>query len=1466
MTLPQVTLVTSQLPSATLLSRFFELSADLFCVVNPLGEVTQVNPAFRRTLGWGRNEMIGRPLLDFVQRDDVAAVREVLANLVKNQSKGSLECRMLSKDGQPRRMMWNAQAEGNGTLYLVVREAVVEPAPPPRGGDNGLPTTRELKASDSAIRQRTELALHASEERLRALSEATQEGLVFHEQGTIIDLNLVALNMVGAAHDEVVGHHILEFVPKALHPLALAKMQQPGKVDPFEIAIQQRSGAVLPVEAAVREFDYQSRAVRVIALRDISQRKTADRQLRLQAAALESAANGIVITDRAGVIQWVNPAFTATTGYTLSEAVGQNPRLLKSGEHGPEFYKAMWDTILAGNPWKGEIINRRKDGSLYTEDQTITPVKDVRGEVTGFVVTKQDISARKQAEALLTKRAEDLAIINRIVSSAAASTDIGSAIQQLGEEVTRLFRADGGYVALYAPHTNLVELPYFLDNGQLISVPPAPLGPGPTSHIIQTGLPLLINDNLRERMQALGARHTGADEEGDITQSWLGVPINVGQRVIGVLNVGSNQAGRFTEADVNLLSTIAANVGTVVENARLFEQTRRRAEEVAAINRIVTMAASSTDLRTILRTAARELLQLLDLRNCGIGVLEDTGRHITILADANADPNEPSGEGVNIPVAGNPSTEYVLTHKRALVIENAQTDPMTAPIHDLMRARRTTGLMIVPLVRRGGVIGTLGCDLTDSARKFTPDEVTLVESIAGQLAGAIDNLQLFQEAQEQASELETVAQVGAVATSTLNPQELLQTTVNLTKQNFRLYHAHIYLANDVRDALVLAAGAGEVGQTMVAQGWRIPVDSAQSLVARAARTRRPVVINDVQTDPGWLPNALLPNTRSEVALPLVAGSDLLGVLDVQADQVNRFDDSDVRIMSTLAAQIATALQNARLFSQTQKALSELSTLTQRLTREGWRGYMTEQQLEHQAYVYDLAQVRSVPPGSFGQTHLLNSTNGVEQHGLSQPLKVQGQTIGKLAVAEVAAPNAEAEEIMAAVADRLSSHLENLRLADETRINLVKQERLSAQLATVAQVSTVASTILERQQLLDEVANLTKERFNLYHSNIYLFDNVGDTLNLYAASGEVGRQMVNDGRSIPLLLENSIVARAARERKAIIINNVQESESFLPHPLLPFTRSEMAVPMLISDRLLGVFDVQASQVDRFTEEDIRIQSTLAAQVAVALQNASLYAEQTATVARLKELDQLKSSFLANMSHELRTPLNSILGFTDVIIEGLDGPLTEQMESDLKVVQKNGQHLLKLINDILDMAKIEAGRMTISPEPVDLVEVMDEVVQTTAPLAREKRLLLNADADSVNGLIVEADRMRLRQVLLNLVGNAIKFTERGTVTVSAENMGESVLLCVKDTGIGIAPEKLELVFEAFSQVDTSTTRKVGGTGLGLPISRHLIELHGGRLWAESSGHNGEGSRFFVELPIRVNRTLSTPAGFVSEGYSG
>lgn len=478
---------------------------------------------------------------------------------------------------------------------------------------------------------------------------------------------------------------------------------------------------------------------------------------------------------------------------------------------------------------------------------------------------------------------------------------------------------------------------------------------------------------------------------------------------------------------------------------------------------------------------------------------------------------------------------------------------------------------------------------------------------------------------------------------------------------------------------------------------------------------------------------------------------------------------------------------------------------------------------------------------------------LNRQSVEEPLKVQGVAIGALGVQTDEPLSDDEQTLLEVVALQVAQALERARLAEQTQENLIKQERLSTQLETVAQVSAAASTLLERDHLLKEVSNLTKSRFSLYHAHVYLLDEVSETLQLVAGAGEVGEQMVAEKRLISIALETSIVARAARTQQPIVINDTRQASTFLPHRLLPHTRSELAVPLLAGERVLGVFDVQSDQPERFGEEDIRIQTTLAAQISIALQNANLFAEQTATLTRLQEIDQLKSSFLANMSHELRTPLNSILGFTDVILEGLDGPITAPMENDLKVVQKNGQHLLGLINDILDMAKIEAGRMTINPEKFDLHEMIDEVIEITGSLAQVRKLnLLHTLAPNVE-LIVDADHVRVRQVLINLVGNSIKFTEQGGVTISAERRGENMLICVADTGVGIPADKLESVFEAFSQVDNSTTRKAGGTGLGLPISRRLIELHGGRLWAESTGLPGDGARFFIELPIEFNRNL-------------
>ena len=292
---------------------------------------------------------------------------------------------------------------------------------------------------------------------------------------------------------------------------------------------------------------------------------------------------------------------------------------------------------------------------------------------------------------------------------------------------------------------------------------------------------------------------------------------------------------------------------------------------------------------------------------------------------------------------------------------------------------------------------------------------------------------------------------------------------------------------------------------------------------------------------------------------------------------------------------------------------------------------------------------------------------------------------------------------------------------------------------------------------------------------------------------------------------------------------------------------MIVPMIVADQFIGIFDVKSELPNRFTEDDISTYTTLASQTAVALQNAQLYEEQIKTVERLRELDHLKSSFLANMSHELRTPLNSISGFTQVILEGLDGPLTKEMEEDLGLIEKNAGHLLILINEVLDMAKIEAGRLSVTLGPANLYQVLEEVVKTTSPLARENNLTISLVNNLPEDLIVMADDMRIQQVMINLIGNAMKFTHEGGVIIRSDIREDSIIIKVIDTGLGIPPELLETVFEAFSQVDTSTTRKAGGTGLGLPISKRFIEMHNGRLWAESSGLPGEGSTFILEIPV-------------------
>jgi signal transduction histidine kinase/DNA-binding response OmpR family regulator len=299
---------------------------------------------------------------------------------------------------------------------------------------------------------------------------------------------------------------------------------------------------------------------------------------------------------------------------------------------------------------------------------------------------------------------------------------------------------------------------------------------------------------------------------------------------------------------------------------------------------------------------------------------------------------------------------------------------------------------------------------------------------------------------------------------------------------------------------------------------------------------------------------------------------------------------------------------------------------------------------------------------------------------------------------------------------------------------------------------------------------------------------------------------------------------------------------------------MTMPLQYGTEVEGVVEVIHTGAENgLTQDDVDLLQSLLASAAQALQSARLYELQRETAERLSEMDRLKSQFLANMSHELRTPLNSIIGFSRVILKGIDGPVSDLQQQDLTSIHNAGQHLLGLINDVLDMSKIEAGKMELVFDEVDLHDIIKGVMSTALALVKEKPVSLHQEIDSSLPM-VRADSMRMRQVLLNLLSNASKFTDQGRVTLRAfPVITESpvtgrpwpfVQVTVEDTGGGIAPQDMSKLFEAFSQVDASATRKVGGTGLGLNITKHLVELHGGRIWVESE--LGQGSRFSFIVP--------------------
>jgi signal transduction histidine kinase len=440
------------------------------------------------------------------------------------------------------------------------------------------------------------------------------------------------------------------------------------------------------------------------------------------------------------------------------------------------------------------------------------------------------------------------------------------------------------------------------------------------------------------------------------------------------------------------------------------------------------------------------------------------------------------------------------------------------------------------------------------------------------------------------------------------------------------------------------------------------------------------------------------------------------------------------------------------------------------------------------------------------------------------------------------------DLLKTFADQAVIAIENVRLFTELQARTAELTRSVGELEALGEVGRAISSTLDLETVLATVVSRANELAETDGGAIYEFDEATRAFRLQATD-RFPEEFAAVLRTTPLVFGEGAVGRAAKTREPVQIPDVTDTDAYssrVKDALLRFGyRSLLAVPLLSEDEVVGALVVNRHAAGAFSDRTVELLRTFAAQSALAIQNARLFQEIEDKGRQLEVANQHKSEFLASVSHELRTPLNAIIGFSEVMLERMFGDVNEKQEEYLNDILSSGRHLLSLINDILDLAKIEAGRMELEAADFNLPQAIDNTLILVRERAVRRGIVLERTVDPRLGE-VKGDERKIKQVLLNLLSNAVKFTpEGGRIEVQAELANDTAEISVTDTGVGIAPEDHAAVFEEFRQVGTDYARKHEGTGLGLALARKFVELHGGKIWVKSQV--GQGATFTFTIPV-------------------